>query len=106
MLYDPKWEKKPTPSLDGFRTFVAIQAMRNPEGQYYWPDSYLCAVGQYLWAIGCYRHSWHREAGLLRCIDLIAYGGRMRDRHGRFTSHSPNAVWRWRDLHNRLKELP
>lgn len=112
MLFDPRWNKKPKgpsfsePSLEGFALFVALQIMRDPDGEYYWRCTYECAVGQYLRSLGLW-HDWYKDSlrgGLLADLDEFARGEYWRDRHGRFTRYE-NAVWFWRDLHKRLQAI-
>ncbi len=48
MLYDPKWEQKATPTIDGFISWLAQQ---NPDQEYdYFCER--CAIGQYFESLG------------------------------------------------------
>lgn len=110
MLFDPRWIKKPKPSLsepsfEGFHLFVALQMLRDPDGEYYWPDAWQCAVGQYLQSIGCWSRGW---TGLEKytLIDDLSRGDHPRDKRGRFTDlDRDDAVWRWRDLGKRMQKI-
>lgn len=47
MLYDPRWEKKPT-----YAGFVAWLETKNPKERYEWGNCGNCAIAQYLKLFG------------------------------------------------------
>ena len=69
MLYNPKWEIKTQPSLEGF---IAWLETKNPDETYHWPRGTECAVGQYATSIGKIEEFLIRKNECWRRLNRIA----------------------------------